>query len=216
MRKIELYDTTLRDGAQTEGISYSVNDKIRIARALDELGIHYIEGGWPGANPKDSEFFNRMRKIKLKNSKLVAFGSTRHPKRKVYFDPNIKGLLEARTKVVTIFGKTWDLHVREVLKISLEDNLKLINDSISYLRTKGKDVFYDAEHFFDGYKENPTYALKTILTAQEAGAKIIVLCDTNGGTLPEDILKIIDEIKSKINIPLGIHTHNDLGLAVAN
>jgi len=214
--KIELYDTTLRDGAQTEGISYSVNDKIRITKALDDLGIHYIEGGWPGANPKDSEFFNEMRKVRLKNSELVAFGATCHPKKKVYLDPNIRGILDAGTKIVTIFGKSWGLHVKEVLKVNLEENLKLIGESISYLKSKGKEVIFDAEHFFDGFKENSNYALKTLLVSQEAGAKIIVLCDTNGGTLPQDILRIIKEIKPKINIPLGIHTHNDLDLAIAN
>ncbi|MCM8801171.1 MAG: citramalate synthase [Candidatus Omnitrophica bacterium] len=214
--KIELYDTTLRDGAQTEGISYSVNDKIRIAKALDDLGINYIEGGWPGANPKDSEFFKKMKRIKLKNSELCAFGATRHPKKKVYLDPNIRGILDSGTKIVTIFGKSWDLHVREVLKVSLEENLKLISESISYLRSKGRDVIFDAEHFFDGYKENPNYALKTLLVAQDSGAKTIVLCDTNGGTLTKDISKIIFEIKPKIEVQLGIHTHNDLDLAVAN
>lgn len=214
--RIEFYDTTLRDGAQTEGISYSVGDKIRIALRLDDLGIHYIEGGWPGANPKDSEFFGKMKRIKLKNSQLCAFGATRHPKKKVHLDPNIKGILNAGTKVVTIFGKSWDLHVGEVLKTSLEENLKLIQETISCLRTKGREVVFDAEHFFDGYKENPDYALKTLLVAQTTGVKVIVLCDTNGGTLTQDILKIIREIKPKINLPLGIHTHNDLGLAVAN
>ncbi len=214
--KIELYDTTLRDGAQTEGISYSVNDKIRITKALDSLGIDYIEGGWPGANPKDSEFFNKMKRIKLKNSELVAFGATCHPKKKVYLDPNIKGILDAETKIVTIFGKSWGLHVKEVLKVSLEENLKLIEESISYLKSKGREVIFDAEHFFDGFKENSNYALKTLLVSQEAGAKTIVLCDTNGGTLPQDISKAIGEIKPKINISLGIHTHNDLNLAVAN
>jgi len=214
--KIELYDTTLRDGAQTEGISYSVNDKIRISKALDDLGVHYIEGGWPGANPKDSEFFQKMKRIKLKNSKLIAFGSTRHPKKKVYLDPNIRGILDSGTKIVTIFGKSWDLHVREVLKVSLDENLKLIQESISYLISKGRQVIYDAEHFFDGYKENPEYALKTLKIAEGSGAKTIVLCDTNGGTLTEEISKIIEEIRTKVETPLGIHTHNDLDLAVAN
>jgi len=214
--KVELYDTTLRDGAQTEGISYSVNDKINIAKKLDELGIHYIEGGWPGANPKDSEFFKKMKKIKLKNSQLVSFCSTRHPQKKVFSDPNIRGVLEADTKIVTIFGKSWDLHVREVFRVSLEDNLRMIEDTIRYLKSKDKIVFYDAEHFFDGYKANPDYALKTIQVAKDAGAQIIIFCDTNGGTLPDDIYEIIKKVKEKINLPLGIHTHNDIGLAVAN
>ncbi|MCM8757945.1 MAG: citramalate synthase, partial [Candidatus Omnitrophica bacterium] len=214
--KIELYDTTLRDGAQTEGVSYSVNDKINIAKKLDELGIQYIEGGWPGANPKDSDFFRKMKRIKLKNSQLVGFCSTRHPRKKIYLDQNIRGVLNAQTEIVTIFGKSWDLHVREVLKVSLEDNLDLIRETIGYFKSKNKKVFYDAEHFFDGYKANPEYALKTILVAQQAGADTIVLCDTNGGSLPEEVYEIIQNVKNKINIPLGIHSHNDLGLAVAN
>ncbi|MCM8791957.1 MAG: citramalate synthase [Candidatus Omnitrophica bacterium] len=214
--KIELYDTTLRDGAQTEGISYSVNDKINIAKKMDELGIQYIEGGWPGANPKDSEFFEKIKKIKLKNSEVVSFCSTRHPKKKIFYDINIRKVLEAETKTITIFGKSWDLHVREVLKSSLEDNLKLIQDTVRYLKTKNRKVIYDAEHFFDGYKANPEYALKTILIAQDAGVDTIVLCDTNGGSLPDDIFETIKNIKDKIRVILGIHTHNDLGLAVAN
>lgn len=214
--KIELYDTTLRDGAQTEGISYSVNDKINIAKKLDELGIHYIEGGWPVANPKEREFFRKMRRVNLKKSRLVAFGSTRHPQKKVHLDSNLRQLIEADTQVVTIFGKSWDLHVRDVFKILLDENLKMIDESISYLASKGKRVIYDAEHFFDGYKENPKYALKTLLAAQDAGAKILVLCDTNGGTLTPDIEQIIRTVKTKFKVPLGIHTHNDLDLAVAN
>ena len=215
VNKIELYDTTLRDGAQTEGISYSVEDKIRICRKLDELGINYLEAGWP-SNPKDREVFQKLKKKPLENSTLVAFGSTRRAKLKCGHDPNIKRLLEAGTQVITIFGKTWNLHVRDVLNVSLEDNLDIISDSIRYLVSKGKTVFYDAEHFFDAYKENPEYSLKTIMAAQEAGAKMIILCDTNGGTLPSEISKVIYEIKPKMAASLGIHTHNDLGLAVAN
>lgn len=213
---VKLYDTTLRDGAQTEGISYSVNDKINIAKKLDELGIDYIEGGWPAANPKEKEFFKRMRKVHLKNSQLVAFGSTRHPKKKVQLDPNIKGVLEAHTRWVTIFGKSWDLHVRDVFKIPLDENLRMIEDSVAYLKSKGKEVIYDAEHFFDGYKENPAYALKTILAAQNSGADMLVLCDTNGGTLTREISQTVSLVKKKVKVPLGIHTHNDLGLGVAN
>jgi 2-isopropylmalate synthase len=216
MMVIELYDTTLRDGAQTEGISYSVNDKINIAKKLDELGIHYIEGGWPGANPKEREFFKRMRKISLKNSQLVAFGSTRHPKKKVHLDSNIREILDAGTKVVTIFGKSWDLHVKDVFRVPLDENIKMIEETVSYLKSKGKKVIYDAEHFFDGYKENPDYALKTLLAAQRAGGSILVLCDTNGGTLTEDVVRIIGLVKKRLKVTLGIHTHNDLDLAVAN
>lgn len=214
--KVELYDTTLRDGAQTEGISFSVTDKIRIAQKLDELGIHYIEGGWPGANPKDMEFFKRQKTAGLKNSKIVAFGSTRHPKSKATNDSVLRALLNADTKYITIFGKSWDLHVKDVFKIPLDENLKMISDSIKYLKSKGKRVFYDAEHFFDGYTHNPEYAKKTILVAQEAGAGVIILCDTNGGTITSEVFKIVEEVKEIINVPLGIHSHNDSEMAVAN
>ena len=216
MLKVKLYDTTLRDGAQSEGISYSVNDKLRITRKLDELGIHYIEGGWPGSNPKDKEFFLKLKKSRLKNSELVAFGSTRRADRKAYNDANLKGLLGAGTRVLTIFGKTWDLHVRDVLRVPLAENLKMISDSVAYLISKKKEVIYDAEHFFDAYKHNPQYSLQTLLAAQDSGASVIVLCDTNGGTIPSDLVNIIGKIKKKISVPLGIHTHNDSGLAVAN
>ena len=216
MTRVKIYDTTLRDGTQAEGISFSLEDKIRIAQKLDELGIHYIEGGWPGSNPKDIKFFQRMKRIKLKNAKLTAFGSTRRAKYPAEKDPNIRALLEAGTEVVCIFGKSWDLHVRIALGISLEKNLELIEDSVSYLKKKKKEVIYDAEHFFDGYKDDPTYALKTLEAAQRAGADSIVLCETNGGTLPKELIKIIRRVKKKIKVPLGIHTHNDSGVAVAN
>ncbi|MFC1704425.1 citramalate synthase [Candidatus Omnitrophota bacterium] len=213
---VKLYDTTLRDGAQTEGISYSAHDKIRIAQKLDALGIHFIEGGWPGSNPKDREFFKQMKKIKLKKSKLVAFGSTRRANVTARTDKNLKELLASGARVVTIFGKSWDLHVRNVLKVSLEDNLAIISDSVQFLKSKGVTVFYDAEHFFDAYKANAEYALKTLQAAQSAGADALVLCDTNGGTLSKDLSRIITQVSSKTNSPLGIHVHNDLGLAVAN
>jgi len=216
MTKVKLYDTTLRDGAQAEGISFSLEDKVRIAQKLDELGIHYIEGGWPGSNPKDIKFFQRMKRVRLENTKLTAFGSTRRAKYPVEKDPNIKALLESETKVVCIFGKSWDLHVKVALEVSLEENLKLIEDSTSYLKKNKKEVVYDAEHFFDGYKDDPIYALKTLRAAQAAGADWIVLCDTNGGTLPFELSKIMREVRKKIKVPLGIHTHNDSGLAVAN
>jgi len=215
MSKVELYDTTLRDGAQTEGISYSVNDKVLIARKLDELGINFIEAGWP-ANPKDKEVFKILRAKPLKSAALVAFGSTRRSNKKANNDPNIKNLLDAGTKVITIFGKTWDLHVKDVLKISLDENLKLIRDSVAYLVSKGRNVIYDCEHFFDAYKSNPEYAVKTILAACEAGAARIVLCDTNGGTVTSELVRIIHQVAPQIRLPLGIHAHNDLGLAVAN
>ena len=216
MSKITIFDTTLRDGSQTEGISFSVNDKVKIAEKLDEFGVHYIEGGWPGSNPKDKEFFKIFKNKKLKNATITAFGSTRRANITPGEDINLRELIKSQTKTITIFGKSWDLHVTEVLKTSLTENLKMIFDSVSYLKKKKKEVFYDAEHFFDAYKNNPEYALKTILEAQNAKADCIILCDTNGGTLPGDIKKIIFEVKDKINVTLGIHAHNDLGLAVAN
>ena len=214
--KIELYDTTLRDGAQTQGISFSVTDKIRIAEKLDSLGVQYIEGGWPGANPKDAEFFRRAKKLKLKNAKLAAFGSTRRANTDVSKDSVIKGLLAAGTGVITIFGKSWGLHVKEVLKTSLEENLKMIEESIRYIKAKGKFVIFDAEHFFDGYKEDPGYALKALEAALAGGADRIVLCDTNGGTLTSNIFEIVKDVKDKIKAPIGIHAHNDCDMAVAN
>ncbi len=216
MNKVELYDTTLRDGAQSEGISFSVSDKLKISEKLNELGIHFIEGGWPGANPKDMEFFNKVRMLKLKNSKIAAFGSTRHAGSKANADKVIKGLLSAETKYITIFGKSWDLHVRDVFKVDLEENLKMIEDSIKFLRSKGRAVFYDAEHFFDGYMANKDYAIKTLAVAQESGAERIVLCDTNGGTITSRVFEIIEEVRNAIKTPLGIHAHNDCDMAVAN
>ena len=216
MSKIELYDTTLRDGAQSEGISFSVSDKLKIAEKLDELGIHFIEGGWPGTNPKDMEFFKRVKALKFKRSKIVAFGSTRHANSKAGTDKVMKGLLSANTRYVTIFGKSWDLHVRDVFKVDLEENLLMIEDSVAFLRSKGKVVFYDAEHFFDGYKANKEYALKTLKSAERAGAERIILCDTNGGTVTSQVFEIIEEVKKVVNAPLGIHTHNDCDMAVAN
>ena len=216
MSNITIYDTTLRDGSQTEGISFSVNDKIKIAEKLDLFGVHYIEGGWPGSNPKDRDFFKHYQSHDLQQAKVAAFGSTRRAKIKAADDANLKELIKAKTPTVTIFGKTWDLHVTDVLKTTLDENLQIIEDSVKFLKNKKKEVFYDAEHFFDGYKNNPKYALQTILAAQEAGADCIILCETNGGTLTQDVQKIIREIKDRIQVPLGIHTHNDLGLAVAN
>ncbi len=216
MSKIKLYDTTLRDGSQGEGISYSVMDKVRIAQELDSLGIHYIEGGWPGSNPKDMEFYLRMSKKRLKNSQLVAFGSTRKAHTKVEQDQNLKAILKSQVKVITIFGKTWDLHVREVLKTTRDENLGMIKDTITFLVSKGLVVFYDAEHFFDAYNANKEYSLRCLLAAQDAGADAVVLCDTNGGTLTSEVTRIIKEIRPKIKVKLGIHCHNDAGLAVAN
>jgi 2-isopropylmalate synthase len=216
MVKVKLYDTTLRDGAQGEGISYSVTDKVRIAQELDLLGVHYIEGGWPGSNPKDMEFYLRMSKKPLKTAQLVAFGSTRRPHTKAAEDHNLKAFLKSQTKFVTIFGKTWDLHITEVLKTSLEENLHMIRDTVGFLVSKGLTVFYDAEHFFDAYAANKEYSLKCLFTAIDAGAAAVCLCDTNGGTLTSVIQKVVREVKLQIKVSLGIHCHNDAGLAVAN
>ncbi len=213
---VKLYDTTLRDGTQAEDISFQVADKIRIALKLDDLGIHYIEGGWPGSNPKDIAFFKEIKKERLKQAKIAAFGSTRRAKTTPDKDNNIRTLIQAEPDVVTIFGKTWDFHVKEALRIPLEENLELIYDSLAFLKENVNEVIYDAEHFFDGYKANPEYALKTLIAAQEAKADCIVLCDTNGGTLPYEVGVIVDELKKTIKTPLGIHTHNDGECAVAN
>ncbi len=214
--KIELYDTTLRDGAQSEGVSFSVSDKLKICEKIDELGIHFIEGGWPGANPKDMAFFRKAKRLKLKNSQIVAFGSTRRAHVKAANDVVLKGLLGAETGIVTIFGKSWDLHVRDVFKVELEENLRMIEDSIAFLRSKGKKVFYDAEHFFDGYSGNKSYALKTLKAAESAGAHRIILCDTNGGTITSQVFEVIEEVRGAVSTPLGIHAHNDSDMAVAN
>lgn len=216
MRQIEVYDTTLRDGAQSEDISFSVEDKLRITEKLDEVGIHYVEGGWPGSNPKDAEYFRKARKLQLNFSKIVAFGSTYKPGNKVENDSNLKALIDSKANVITIFGKTWDFHVREALKVSLEENLGIIYDSVSHIKKYAEKVFLDAEHFFDGYKNNPDYAIKCLMSARDAGADCLVLCDTNGGTLPHDIKKTLTDVFSKIEIPIGIHTHNDSECAVAN
>lgn len=216
MRKIKIYDTTLRDGTQGEGINFSATDKVLIAEKLDSLGVHYIEGGWPGSNPKDIEFFKKIRHAKLKNAKVAAFGSTRRTKTDVAKDENLKKLLEAETPVVTIFGKSWTFHVFEILRTTEEENLKMIQESVRYLKHHKKEVVYDAEHFFDGYKDDPSYALKTIEAAAGAGADWIVLCDTNGGSLPAEVSEITKLVRQKIETPLGIHVHDDGGLAVAN
>ncbi|RJP28706.1 MAG: citramalate synthase [Candidatus Omnitrophota bacterium] len=216
MPKVKLYDTTLRDGSQGEGISYSVLDKSRIARELDSLGIHYIEGGWPGSNPKDMEFFVQMAKKPLKNSTLVAFSMTRRPNIKASDDQNIKAILKSKAKSVAIVGKTWDLHVSDVLKVELDENIRMIEDTVSFLVSKGLEVFYDAEHFFDAYKHNKEYTFKCLAAAELAGAKAICLCDTNGGMLTSELARIVREIRPLVKVGLGIHCHNDCGVAVAN
>jgi 2-isopropylmalate synthase len=213
---ITLYDTTLRDGAQGEGISFTLEDKLRIAKRLDEAGIHFIEGGWPGSNPKDIRFFKRAKDLKLDFAKIAAFGSTRRAKLTAKTDPNILALLQADTGVVTIFGKSWELHIKNALQVSLEQNLEMIYDSVSFLKQRVSEVIFDAEHFFDGYRSNPEYALKTLTVAQEAGADWIVLCDTNGGMLPSQIASIIEQARLVLLVPWGIHSHNDSEVAVAN
>lgn len=216
MRIVEIYDTTLRDGAQAEDVSLSVEDKLRITEKLDGLGVPYIEGGWPGANPKDTEYFKEVKKLSLKQSRVVAFGATRKSVHKVSEDPGIKALLAADTEIITLVGKTWDLHVKEALGISLEKNLEIISDSIAYLKSKKKRVFFDAEHFFDGFQANPDHALAVLHSAQAAGADCLVLCDTNGGTMPWELREIFSKVIREIKTPLGIHAHNDAEMAVAN
>lgn len=216
MLDIKIYDTTLRDGSQGEGISFSLDDKIKIARKLDYLGISYIEGGWPGSNPKDLEFFQAMRDYNWENAQLAAFSSTRKPGVNVKQDSNIKSLLESGVKVATIFGKAWDFHVLRALETTLEENLAMIRDTIVFLKENGLQVFFDAEHFFDGYKNNPEYALQVLETAAQAGAECVILCDTNGGSLPWEVSAIIDQVKQRVDKPLGIHTHNDSACAVSN
>jgi 2-isopropylmalate synthase len=216
MQKVDIYDTTLRDGSQREGVSLSVADKLKIAERLDLFGIDYIEGGWPGSNPKDIEFFRRAAKIKFKNAKLCAFSSTRRPGEIVEADQNIRSLLEANTDTVTIFGKSWDFHVNDALKTTLPENLAMISDTVRYLKEQGRQVFFDAEHFFDGYKANPQYALATLEAAAAAGSDLVVLCDTNGGLMPWELKTIITAVKEKVKVPLGIHVHDDAGMATAN
>ncbi|MBU4332665.1 citramalate synthase [Patescibacteria group bacterium] len=219
---VTIFDTTLRDGSQAEGISFSVEDKLAIAKRLDDLGVHYIEGGWPNpTNPKDLEFFVRVKELGLKNAKATAFGSTRRAKNTPEKDPILQTLLKAKTQTIALFGKSWDLHVWEVLRLKgpegLETNLHMIRDSVAFLRSAGREVIYDAEHFFDGYKANPVYALRTLEAALKGGASILVLCDTNGGCLPGEIRPIIaDVFKHFGDTPIGIHTHNDSGCAEAN
>jgi 2-isopropylmalate synthase len=213
---VTLYDTTLRDGTQREGLSLSVEDKIRICRRLDDLGIHYIEGGYPGSNPKDIEFFERARDLDLKTAVLSAFGSTRRRDRTAEEDEGLRMLLDSGCQAVCIVGKAWDIHVTEALKATLDENLGMVRDSVAHLKAAGRTVFLDAEHFFDGYEANPEYAVAVCAAAAEAGADAVVLCDTNGGTLPQDIVRILLELEDKISCPLGIHAHNDAGCGVAN
>ncbi len=213
---IQIYDTTIRDGTQREGISLSCEDKLRIARKLDEFGIAFVEGGWPGSNPKDAEFFERARDVPWRTARIAAFGSTCRVGGGPEDDANIKALIDARTPVCTVVGKTWTLHVTEVLRTTLDDNLRIVQQSLAYLRAQGRRVIYDAEHFFDGYKADPSYALETLRAAARGGAETLVLCDTNGGSMPWEVAEIVRSVRATLDHPLGIHTHNDGECAVAN
>jgi len=213
---IQIFDTTLRDGTQGEGVSLSVEDKLKIAQKLDELGVHYIEGGWPGSNSKDIEFFTRVKELKLSHAKISAFGSTRRKGTSASDDINLIRIVESGVQVASIFGKSWDFHVHTAIQTTLEENLAMIGDSVGYLKSNGLEVIYLGEHFFDGYKNNPEYAIQTIRSAEQAGADIIVLCDTNGGSMPDEIADIVTAVKRVIAKPIGIHAHNDCELGVAN
>jgi len=220
-RQLEIYDTTLRDGTQAENFNISVEDKVRITLKLDELGIDYVEGGWPSANPVSTEFFKEIKNYNLRHTQIAAFGSTRKFKNPPDQDSTLKALIDAKTPVITIFGKTWDVHVTDALRISLEDKLTIIQDSLRFLRPHVRHLFYDAEHFFDGFKKNREYALATLEKAIDGGAECLVLCDTNGGTMPTDISDIIEAVKALVkskgdSVTLGIHAHNDSETAVAN
>jgi len=217
MKKIELYDTTLRDGMQTEGVSFSLADKLAIARCLDDLGVDYIEGGYAGSNPKEIEFFDEARKERFKHAKLVAFGSTRRANTRVDDDAMIAAALAVQTPVVTLVGKTWDFHVTNVLQCSLDENLDICSQSVEYVRKKGREVIFDAEHFYDAYKNNSGYAMKVLTAAAQAGADVLALCDTNGGTLPEDVYNITRAVCERFStVRVGVHTHNDSDCATAN
>src|SRR6476619_2408794 len=216
MTRVQIYDTTLRDGAPGEGVNFSLQDKLLIARRLDECGFDFVEGGYPLSNPKDAEFFQRIAAEPLKHARVCAFGMTRRRGVRAADDPGMKALAESQAPVITIVGKTSEFHVTEVLRVSLEENLAMIRETIAYLREMGREVIYDAEHFFDGWKANPEYARKTIQAAVEGGAMIVVMCDTNGGTMPEEVAALTKEAAAAVGVPLGIHTHNDCDLAVAN
>ncbi len=216
MSCIIILDTTLRDGTQAEGISFSLEDKLAIAQRLDEVGIHYIEGGYPLSNPKDVAFFQEMKSVSFKQAKLAAFGNTRRRSLSVEEDPGIRALLDCPTETISLVAKCWPLHVAQVLRASNQENLAMIRESVSFLKGEGKTVLFDAEHFFDGFKEDPDYALRTVQVAAEAGADVVVLCDTNGGRLPGEVARAVRTVRQALEVPLGIHAHNDSGLAVAN
>ncbi|GMV21725.1 MAG: (R)-citramalate synthase [Acidimicrobiia bacterium] len=213
---VEIYDTTLRDGCQGEGISFSVGAKVEITRRLDAMGIHYIEGGWPGSNPRDAEYFKQVRRLSLKSSQLTAFSFVGKVGTPPEQDESLRALLDAETPIVTVVGKSWDLHVEAVLRTTLDENRRLIRDAVRYLVGQGRRVMYDAEQFFDGYKANPVYALKTLEAAAEGGAEIVVLCDTNGGSMPWEVATIVEAVRESVGLPVGMHPHNDCELGVAN
>jgi len=212
---VRLYDTTCRDGTQGEDIALSVQDKVRIARKLDELGIHYVEGGWPGASPRDDDFFREIVNYDFKTAQIAAFGSTARPSRPAHDDPRLRALIASRVPVATIFGKSWDVHATQILRAPLKRNLEMIRESISFVRPHFREVFFDAEHFFDGFKSNREYAMETLRAATEGGADVLVLCDTNGGTLPSEVREIVGQVKKSVASVLGIHAHNDSEMAVA-
>jgi 2-isopropylmalate synthase len=216
MPVVQIYDTTLRDGAQAEGISFSCEDKIKIALRLDKMGFHYIEGGWPGSNPKDMDFFSQIKDYQLKNARIAAFGSTRKPGVAAINDASVNAILVSGSDAATIVGKTWDFHVIKALGTTLEENLAMIRETMAFLKSRGLEAIYDAEHFFDGCKANPAYALETLKAARDGGAETLVLCDTNGGSLPQEIKELVELVKSHLDVPLGIHVHNDGEMAVAN
>ncbi len=216
MPRIQIYDTTLRDGSQGEGVNFSLQDKLLLTRRLDDLGVDYIEGGYPLSNPKDADYFREVSHLPLANAKIVAFGMTRRKNSSPENDPCLKALLAAEAPVITIVGKTWDMQVTDVLQTSLTENLAMIRDSVAHCRAAGRDVFYDAEHFFDGYRANPEYAMATLKTAAQAGATVVILCDTNGGSMPEQIAAAMEHVRRELPCDIGIHCHNDCDLATAN
>ena len=217
LKRVKLYDATLREGTQAEGVSLSVTDKVKITKLLDELGVHYIEGGWPGSNPKDAEYFKKVKDLKLQNARIAAFGSTCRKDIDPAKDKNIKALLDSEAPVITIFGKTWTLHVEDALRVTLNKNIEMIEKSIKYLKSKGREVIFDAEHFFDGYKADPEFAIKALHAAAKSGATVLVLCDTNGGSLPHEVKSITEKVVEKFpDLYIGIHTHNDSGTAMGN
>jgi 2-isopropylmalate synthase len=216
MARIKVYDTTLRDGSQGEGVNFSLQDKLLLTRRLDDLGVDYVEGGYPLSNPKDFEYFQEVRRLPLRHARVAAFGMTRRKGVAAADDTCMKALLESQAPVITLVGKTWDLHVRDVVNTTLDENLRMIADSVAHCQAAGREVFYDAEHFFDGFRHNPDYALKTLRAARDAGAAVVILCDTNGGTLPDEIARGVEEVRRALDVEIGIHCHNDCDVAVAN